>query len=145
MMGARGIQSVFSPSIRCPMLSNGLNVSGPSVPRASSGPRFCNNARSVPGVRSRTSIESRRLKSISSRLACWPLLPMDQMHDAVNHWCEEECRHNQKDAAGVEGENPGEHLARIRARRVHRSHAAEEHRGIQKSVAPGKALETFVT
>ena len=34
MMRARGIQSVSSPSIRCPTTSKGLKVSAPSLPRA---------------------------------------------------------------------------------------------------------------
>src|SRR6266487_1505942 len=56
MMRARGIQSVSSPSIRWPMLSKGLNVSGPSVPRAQGVLTSCRSARSASGVRSRTSI-----------------------------------------------------------------------------------------
>ena len=63
MMRARGIQSVSSPSIRWPTTSKGLNVSGPSVPRAhaSSTPR--RSASSTAGVRRSTWTERSRSKS----------------------------------------------------------------------------------
>src|SRR5712671_3955861 len=109
MMRARGIQSVSSPSIRWPMLSKGLNVSGPSVPRTHGVLTPCRSARNAGGVRSRTSVASRRSKSTSAR----PPFEMEQMRNAVNHWHEQQSRHHEKDPARVEGEDPGEYLTAV--------------------------------
>src|SRR5438093_11058198 len=132
IMRARGIQSVSSPSIKWPMLSKGLNVSGPSVPRAHSGPAFCSSARNAAGVRPRTSIALRTLKSISESLS----LPVEPVQDAVEHRCKEEARHDQEHAARIQRIDPREQFAVVRKRRLYGTHAAEQHRGVEKRVAP---------
>src|SRR5574341_720964 len=53
------------------MLSNGLKVSGPSVPRAHAALTSLRSARSVAGVRSRTSMDCERLNSKTSILTPW--------------------------------------------------------------------------
>ena len=65
MMRARGIQSVSSPSMRCPTTSKALNVSGPSVPRTHGSARPPRSAFRVPGVRASTSIDNSRSKSMT--------------------------------------------------------------------------------
>src|SRR5687767_2359372 len=67
-MRARAIQSVSSPSIRCPTLSNGLKVSGPSVPRIQGVLAFNRSARNVAGVRSSISTACARSNSTLPRL-----------------------------------------------------------------------------
>ena len=64
MMRARGIQSVRSPMIRWPTMSNALQVSLPSLLRTqlSGSPR--NSASRVAGVRVRSAIVSSRLNSV---------------------------------------------------------------------------------
>src|SRR2546428_621978 len=135
MIRARGIQSVSSPSIKWPMLSKGLKVSGPSVPRAHSGPTFCSSVRSAPGVRPRPAIAFRRSKAISRNLS----LPVYAVHETMDHRGQEQRRHNQEDAARVEGKDAGEHLATICVRRVHRTHPAQQHGGVEKRITPRPA------
>src|SRR6185437_6183294 len=53
-----------SPWMRCPTMTRGLQVSGPSVASVHAGPSPRSNARSVEGVRSRTAIPSVRSNSI---------------------------------------------------------------------------------
>src|SRR5213594_235645 len=72
MIRARGIQSVSSPSIRCPTTSNGLNVSGPSVPRTHGSPRASSSARSVAGERRSSSIDRSRSNSMIVMVASSP-------------------------------------------------------------------------
>src|SRR5882762_3610251 len=113
MIRARGIQSVSSPSIRWPILSKGLKVSSPSVLRASSTSMFSRSTRRVPGVRSRTSIARWRSKSTSAR----PGFEVELVHDAVDHGCEEQPGHNEKNDARVEGKDPSEHLTAVSVQR----------------------------
>src|SRR2546425_1101031 len=140
MIRARGIQSVSSPSVKWPMLSKGLKVSGPFVPRAHSGPTFCSSVRSAPGGRPRTSIALRRSKAISRTLP----LPVYAVHETMDHRGQEQRRHNQEDAARVEGKDAGEHLATICVRRVHRTHPAQQHGGVEKRITPRQVLVMLV-
>src|SRR5688572_4931662 len=55
MIRARGIQSFSSPSIKCPMTSYGLNVSGPSFASTQSLGRSLRSAFNVAGVRRKIS------------------------------------------------------------------------------------------
>src|SRR2546426_9722728 len=140
MIRARGIQSVSSPSIKWPMLSKGLKVPGPSVPGARAGPTFCSGVRSAPGVRPRTSIALRRSKAISRNLS----LPVYAVHETRDHRGQKQRRHNQEDAARVEGKDAGEHLATICVRRVHRTHPAQQHGGVEKRITPRQGLVMLV-
>src|SRR5688572_17708654 len=65
MIRARGIQSVSSPSIRCPTTSKGLNVSGPSVPRTHCSERLPRSSFTVAGVRPRISMAAGSSKFMS--------------------------------------------------------------------------------
>jgi hypothetical protein len=62
MIRARVIQSVSSPSMRCPTTSNGLNVSGPRCPERVVSGRLRSNASIVAGVLRSTLIELVEIK-----------------------------------------------------------------------------------
>ena len=71
MIRTRGIQSVRSPEIRCPRMSNALQVSFPSSQRTQPLGRPLNSAFRVAGVRARTAVASARLNSVRLIMPTW--------------------------------------------------------------------------
>ena len=64
MIPTRGIQSVRSPEMRWPTMSNAFQVSFPSLPRTHTLGSPRNKAFRVAGVRLRTAMASARLNSV---------------------------------------------------------------------------------
>ena len=70
--------------------------------------------------------------------------PVEFVHDAMHDRREEECSRCDEDEPRVQRVDACEHLASVRVRRVDGAHAARDHRGVEKGVAPGKPFEVLV-
>jgi hypothetical protein len=72
------------------------------------------------------------------------LVQVKAMQRPVQDRRDDECGRDDEDQSGVERVDPGEQFSCCRQRRVHRTHAAEQHRRVQEPVDPGQAFEMLV-
>src|SRR2546430_6317999 len=69
---------------------------------------------------------------------------MQAVQNAVDYRGEQYSCDHQKDSARIERENPGEQLAAVGVQRIDRTHAAQQHGGIDERITPGEVLEMLV-
>lgn len=69
---------------------------------------------------------------------------MEFVHDPVQHRRQQYTRRDQEHQASVQGIQSRKDLAAGSSRRFHRTHAAEQHGGVQERITPGQMLVMHV-
>ena len=99
---------------------------------------------SAAGPSSGTGPHSTRLAIELHRSGLEFIVPMKMVHKTVEHRREEKCCCDNKNEPSVECIQPSKQLPQRSLRCVHRTHAAQKHLCVEKSVNPGKMLEEHI-
>ena len=67
-----------------------------------------------------------------------------QVQQTVQYRRQHDTDDDQKNHPGIKRVNSGEQCAVIGDRRIYRAHAAKQHRGVEKGVAPGQVFKMHI-
>src|SRR5690349_12338835 len=73
------------------------------------------------------------------------LLDVEPVEDSVDDRREHDSRDGENGEARIEGVDAGEELARHGLRNVHRTHAGEDHRGVEECIEPAQRFGPCIT